>query len=489
MFKSRQVLRALNNKKLLTKAYATDATSQFRSAAVSEPIETPFYDLPDFLTKSPTTQITTLSNGVRVVTEPRVGETAAVGVYIKAGSRQENKTNNGAAHFLEHMYFKGTKKRTGKQLELEYENAGSLMNAHTAREYTCFTSHCLKGDLDRSVDSLADVLLNSEIKEQDIERERDVILREMEEVSTVIDEVLFDELHQTAFQTSSLGYTILGPQENIKSLSRKQLIDYRDTFYTAPRMTLIAVGDVDHQKLVKLGETYFGGVPSAPVNGKSDKTEYASYIGSDVRINAEGVNNLHMAIGFKGPGLASADILTIGIIQLLLGSYDKSMGAAKYVAPNLANTIADGDLARMVVPFNHAYSDVSLFGVQTISDGGENTDTLMCEVVHHITKLCYRISPEDLERAKNVLKTQVLGRYEGGLRTVLEEAARQVLFLGRRPSAAEMFARIDAITADDVKRVATQYVHDQDPVMAAIGPIENMVDYTWLRSFTTAWRL
>ena len=108
MNKSRQILRALNNKKLLTKSYATDAAqTQFRTASISEPIETPFYDLPEFLTKSPATQITTLSNGVRIVTEPRVGETAAVGVYIKAGSRQENKSNNGVAHFLEHMYFKG----------------------------------------------------------------------------------------------------------------------------------------------------------------------------------------------------------------------------------------------------------------------------------------------------------------------------------------------------------------------------------------------
>jgi processing peptidase subunit beta len=521
MYKSsRRALRSLltvkqNNSQCRKYASNTASSSQnspiqqYRSALPVESFTTPSYELPEFLTQSPATQITTLSNGVRVVSEPRVGETAAVGIFIKAGSRQENKSNNGVAHFLEHMYFKvnnshhiyvityvtniifvqGTKKRSGHQLELEFENAGALLNAHTAREYTAFTSHCLKGDVERSVDALSDILLNSELREADIERERSTILTEYDEVSQSIEEVLFDELHGTAFQQSSLGYTILGPKENIKTITRKQMIDYRDTFYTAPRMTLIGVGDIDHSQLVRLGEKYLGTVPAAPASGKSDKTEYPSYIGSDVRVFNEEIPNLHMAIGFQGPGLASADILTISLIQLLLGSYDKTMGAGKYVSPNLANLLADNNLARLLVPFNHAYSDTGLFGVQIISDGGEDTDTLMCETVHHMTKLCYRVIPEDLERAKNVFKSQILSQYEGGLKGVLEEVGRQILFYGRRPSAAEMFARIDAITTEDIKRVATKYIYDQDPVMSAIGNTQNMVDYTWLRMFTTAWRM
>jgi processing peptidase subunit beta len=494
MYKStRQALRLVNG--VGRRKYASNVTQQsspiqqYKSSLSSEGFVTPSYELPEFLTKSPTTQITTLNNGVRIVTEPRVGETAAVGIFIKAGSRQENKSNNGVAHFLEHMYFKGTKKRTAHQLELEFENAGALLNAHTAREYTAFTSHCLKGDVERSVDALSDILLNSDLKDADIERERGTILTEYDEVSQSIEEVLFDELHGTAFQQSSLGFTILGPKDNIKTITRKQMVEYRDTFYTAPRMTLIGVGEVDHAQLVRLGEKYLGAVPAAPALGKSDKTEHPSYIGSDVRIFNEEIPNLHLAIGFQGPGLASADILAVSLIQLLLGSYDKTMGAGKYVSPNLANLLADNELARLLVPFNHAYSDTGLFGVQVISDGGDDTDTLMCEIVHHMTKLCYRVSPEDLERAKNVFKSQILSQYEGGLKGVLEEVGRQVLFYGRRPSAAEMFARIDAITPDDIKRVATKYIYDQDPVMTAIGNTQNMVDYTWLRNFTTAWRI
>jgi processing peptidase subunit beta len=498
MYRNRQVFSLFRNAKrnfLKTspKSYSSNAPAidtAFDSNFTAEAIPVPSYQLPEFLLRSPGTQITTLSNGVKVVTDPRVGETASVGVFIKAGSRNENKSNNGVAHFLEHMYFKGTKKRSARALEVEFENAGALMNAHTSREYTAFTSHCLKGDVDRSVDCLADVLLNSELKEEDIENERSTILREMEEVNLSIEEALYDELHASAFQKSSLGFTILGPKENILSITRKQMLDFRDTHYIAPKMALVAVGDVDHEELVKLGETYFSNVPTSPINGRIEKPDCPNYIGSDVRIQNDEIPNLHMAIAFQGPGLTSADILVISIIQLLLGSYDRTMGAGRYIPQNLANTIAENNLARLCLPFNHAYSDTGLFGVQTISTGEEEgTDALMCEIVHQMTKLCFRVFPEEVERAKNIFKTQILAQYEGNLRGVLEEAGRQILFYGRRPSAAEMFARIDAITVDDVKRVATKYIHDQDPVLAAIGQTEEMIDYNWLRSFTVAWRL
>jgi processing peptidase subunit beta len=137
----------------------------------------PSYRLPENVLKVPPTQITTLSNGFKVVTEPKIGETAAVGVFVKAGSRNETLQDNGVAHFLEHMYFKGTQKRTAQAIEKEFEDAGAFLNAHTSREYTAFTTHCLKKDVSLCADALCDILSNSKFRPEDIENERPTILK------------------------------------------------------------------------------------------------------------------------------------------------------------------------------------------------------------------------------------------------------------------------------------------------------------------------
>jgi len=185
----------------------------------------------------PETKVTTLPNGLRVASESDLSAaTATVGVWIDAGSRFESASTNGTAHFLEHMIFKGTKRRSMRQLEEEVENMGGHLNAYTSREQTTYYAKVLKKDLPVAVDILADILQNSRFDDDRVTRERQVILREMEEVEGQVDEVMFDHLHATAFQHSSLGRTILGPAANIRSISKANLQDYIRTHYTAPRM-------------------------------------------------------------------------------------------------------------------------------------------------------------------------------------------------------------------------------------------------------------
>jgi len=288
----------------------------------------------------PKAQQTTLSNGFRVVSEYRQGETASVGVFIKAGSRQETQENNGVAHFLEHMYFKGTPKRTATGLEIEFEDAGAQMNAHTTREYTCFTSHCLRTDIERSVDALSDVLLNSNITKEDIELERSTILREYDEVNSNVEEVLFDKLHEAAYAYSPLGYSILGPKENIKSITKAQMQDYRNTHYIAPKMILVGVGEVNHDNLVKLGEKYFGKVPAKPIEAAYDPQENAKFVGSEVRFFDPNIPVMFSAIGFEGPPIHSSEMIAVNLMQVLLGSWDRSMGAGKYIQSHLCSVVA-----------------------------------------------------------------------------------------------------------------------------------------------------
>ncbi|MGH0127861.1 UNVERIFIED_CONTAM: hypothetical protein FKN15_032530 [Acipenser sinensis] len=191
----------------------------------------------------PETKVTPLENGLRVASEDSGLSTCTVGLWIDAGSRYENEKNNGTAHFLEHMAFKGTKKRSQLDLELEIENMGAHLNAYTSWEQTVYYAKAFSKDLPRALEILADIVQNSTLGEAEIERERGVILREMQEVETNLQEVVFDYLHATAYQATALGRTILGPTENIKSINHKDLVEYITTHYKGPRIVLAAAGD------------------------------------------------------------------------------------------------------------------------------------------------------------------------------------------------------------------------------------------------------
>ncbi len=209
-----------------------------------------------------------------------------MGVWIDAGSRYENDKNNGAAHFLEHMAFKGTKTRTQKQLEVEIENMGAHLNAYTSREQTVYYAKVFKKDVPKAVEILADILQNSLLEESAITRERDVILRESVEVNKQYEEVILDELHSTAFMGTGLGRTILGPDENIRNLTRNDLQSYINTHYTADRFVIAAAGAVDHNQLKDLTQQHFGNLPTSKSSDSpsSLKLNRAVFTGSDKRI-------------------------------------------------------------------------------------------------------------------------------------------------------------------------------------------------------------
>lgn len=171
-------------------------------------------------------QVTTLANGMRVATESTPGESVAVGVFIKSGSRFETDESNGSAHFLEHMFFKGSTNTTQSQLEKKVEQMGCRLNAYTSREQTVYYANVLKKDVGESLGILSEMLLQSTFDAAAIEREKRTILQEMEEVEKVEEEVVFDNLHYTAYQTSPLGRTILGTEENIKNMSRELIVNY-----------------------------------------------------------------------------------------------------------------------------------------------------------------------------------------------------------------------------------------------------------------------
>lgn len=288
----------------------------------------------------PPTQVTNLDSGLRVATEDSGAATATVGLWIDAGSRYETDSNNGVAHFLEHMAFKGTAKRSQTDLELEVENLGAHLNAYTSREQTVFYAKCLSKDVPKAVEILGDIIQNSKLGEAEIERERGVILREMQEVESNLQEVVFDHLHATAYQGTPLGNTILGPTKNIKSISRQDLKDYIDTHYNTPRIVLAASGGVQHNDLVKLAEKELSKLKNS-YDGKAATLAPCRFTGSEVRVRDDTLPLAHIAIAVEGCGWTDQDNVPLMVANTLIGAWDRSQGGGVNNASNLARASAE----------------------------------------------------------------------------------------------------------------------------------------------------
>merc|ERR1712223_303283 len=296
--------------------------------------------LKEYLLNVPPTDISIIDNGMRVATENSGASTATVGLWIDTGSRYENATTNGVAHFLEHMVFKGTEKRSQTQLELEVENLGAHLNAYTSREQTVFYAKCLSGDIGQAVEILSDILQNSKFGQQEIERERGVILREMQEVEMNLQEVVFDHLHSVAYQGTPLGRTILGPTANIKSMTRDDLVQYIQTHYKGPRMVLAGAGGVNHDDLCQLATKHFGKITDK-YDAEVPLDLQCRYTGSDVRVRDDGMPFAHVAIAVEGAGWSNPDNIPLMVANTVIGSWDRSMGGGTHNASRLAHYAAE----------------------------------------------------------------------------------------------------------------------------------------------------
>ncbi|XP_064483483.1 mitochondrial-processing peptidase subunit beta-like [Ornithodoros turicata] len=431
----------------------------------------------------PETRVTTLDNGIRVATEDSGNPTCTVGLWIDAGSRYETDSTNGVAHFLEHMAFKGTAKRSQTDLELEVENMGAHLNAYTSREQTVYYAKCLSKDVSHAVDILSDILQNSKFGEQEIERERGVILREMQEVETNLQEVVFDHLHSVAYQGTPLGYTILGPTENIKSITRQNLLDYISLHYKGPRMVLAAAGGVDHDQLVKLAQQHLGGIRTDYDSQVPPLTLPCRFTGSEVRVRDDDMPQAHVAIAVESCGWADQDNIPLMVANTLIGNWDRSHGGGSNVSSRLAEQLVKDTqgTCHSFQSFNTCYKDTGLWGIYFVSEGTDRMDDVVHLIQGEWMRICSSATEAEVTRAKNLLKTNMLLQLDGTT-PVCEDIGRQMLCYGRRIPLPELEARIDAVSAKTVRDVCTNYIYDHCPAVAGVGPVEALTDYARVRS-------
>ena len=411
---------------------------------------------------SETTEITTLDNGLRVATESMPGlQTASVGVWIDVGARYEAPEANGVAHMLEHMAFKGTVRRNAKEIAEAIENVGGQLNAYTSREHTAYYARILAGDLDLAVDLLADILQHSTFDEEELARERGVILQEIGQVQDTPDDLVFDLFQETAFPGQALGRSILGPAEIVSAMPRTSLIDYMAGNYGPRRMVLAAAGKVEHERLVDLAHRLFRELPE-PADPPVDP---ASYTGGELRETRD-LEQAHVMLGLPAFSYLDDDFYALQVLSTALGG-----GMSSRLFQEIREKRG---LAYSVFSFASCYRDAGILGIYA-GTGEQETAELVPVVCEEFLALIEAPGEEELVRARAQLKASLLMALES-CSAQSEELARQLLIFGRRIPPKEMIAKIDVVNEAAIRRVGHRLLADSRPTLTAIGPLGHLPD-------------
>ncbi|CCF59612.1 hypothetical protein KAFR_0H02030 [Kazachstania africana CBS 2517] len=430
-------------------------------------------------TAIPKTRTSTLPNGLTIATEyiPNTSS-ATVGIFVDAGSRAENVKNNGTAHFLEHLAFKGTENRSQRAIELEIENIGSHLNAYTSRENTVYYAKSLQNDIPKAVEILSDILTKSTLDPRAIERERDVIIRESEEVDKMYDEVVFDHLHDIAYKDQPLGRTILGPIKNIKSISRTDLKSYINKNYKGDRMVLAGAGAVDHDNLVTYAQKYFGHLQKSdsPMPLGTPRSALPVFNRGEKFIEELSLPTTHIAIALEGVSWSAADYFVALATQAIVGNWDRTLGSGTNSPSPLAVAASNnGTLANSYMSFSTSYADTGLWGTYIVLDSNEHNPRL---IIDEILKEWGRIkagniSDSEVERAKAQLKAALLLSLDGST-AIVEDMGRQIVTTGKRLSPEEVFEKVDRITKDDIVVWANYRLKNKPISMVGLGNVINI---------------
>jgi predicted Zn-dependent peptidase len=403
--------------------------------------------------------ITRLSNGLTVATEqmPEIA-TATLGVWVGTGSRHEQAHEHGLSHLIEHMAFKGTARRSARQIAEDIENVGGDINAATSVEYTSYTARVLGENVDVALDVLGDILINSVFDEAELAREKGVILQEYAAVEDTPDDLIYDAFMETAFAGQPVGRPILGTPDTIKSFDADTIRAFLAREYIPAKMVLAAAGNVDHAQIVDAAERLFGSMPATMIH----EPEPGHYTGGERRISRK-LEQANIVLGlpglsFKDPGYYAthlfAHILGGGLTSRLWHEVREIRG-----------------LAYSVDSFHWPFSDCGLFGIGAGTAGADVSEFAK------VTLACMRQATQDISeiemiRAKAQMKVALLTALEtpGGR---IERMARQLLSWGRIVESDEIVRKVDALDEGHVREAGHRLLQG-NPTVAAIGPIKGL---------------
>lgn len=406
-----------------------------------------------------TVRVTTLDNGLRVATDAmETVETVTMGAWIETGARDEPAEINGISHLLEHMVFKGTERRSARDIAEEIEAVGGHLNAYTSRENTAYYAKVLKEDVDLAVDLISDIVLNATMDPVELEREKSVICQEIHQANDTPDDIVFDFFQEAAYPSQAIGRPVLGTADIVNSLSRDDIHAYRQKGYTAPATVFCAAGRVDHDRLVDKIANAFHTLPSSPRAGR----DAARYTGGQYRVERE-LEQIHIILGLDGIGYKDDDFYAASVLSTLFGG-----GMSSRLFQEVRE---ERGLAYSIYSFLSCYEDSGLFGIYA-GTGAEHLDALIPLIADEARKVADQLGPEETARARAQLKANILMARESTSARA-EQLARQIMVFDRPLPVEEIVAEIEAVDDDAVKSVARRMFQGA-PTISAIGSVSSL---------------
>jgi predicted Zn-dependent peptidase len=400
-------------------------------------------------------EISNLSNGLTIVTDKMAGlESAAIGVWVGTGSRNETRRQMGISHMLEHMAFKGTKKRNARQIAEEIEAVGGYLNAYTSREQTAFHARVLKADVALGLEMIADLLTESTYDPSELERERQVVLQELGQARDTPDDIIFDHLQNMIYQDQALGWPILGEEDTVAAFTQEDLFAYSGARYRAPGMALVSSGAVSHDEMVAIAAEKFsklGATAAAP-------TQNARYVGGDYR-ETQDLEQTHIAFAFPGISARDPDFYVAQLYAMVLGG-----GMSSRLFQEVREKRG---LCYTIQAFANNFQDGGFTGIY-VGTSDKDAGEVSAVIAGEMEAMTGHITDAELNRAKAQAKSSLLmGLERPGTRS--ENIAGQLFALGRVVPMHEIIEKLEATTVEQVKAYAAFTM--QAPSIAALGPI------------------
>ncbi len=408
-------------------------------------------------------QITKLENGMTVLTDnmPHL-ESAALGVWVKSGSRSEFDNEHGVSHLLEHMAFKGTKTRSSRQIAETIENVGGDLNAATSIEHTGYFARVLKDDAALAADILSDILQNSVFDAHELSREQQVIVQEIGASHDTPDDHVFDLFQAAAFPDQAIGRTILGTTDSVRGFEPDAIRAYMDRNYVGDRMLISAAGNVDHDQLVDIASERFKDLKPTG----APEPQKARYVGGDLRHESDH-EQAHVVIGLEGRPYNSDGFYAVQILSSILGG-----GMSSRLFQEVREKRG---LCYSVYAFHWAFADSGIFGVAAAT-GADDVGELVPVIMEELRNATESITEGEVVRVRNQIRAGLLMSLESPASRAGQLARQQILW-GRPIPLQETVERIGRIDVDRVKKIAREILDAANPSVAGVGPVANMPDY------------
>ena len=401
-------------------------------------------------------ELTKLPSGLTVVTDtmPHL-ETAALGVWTGVGGRDEKPNEHGISHLLEHMAFKGTTRRSSREIVEEIEAVGGDLNAATSVESTAYYARVLRADVPLALDVLSDILTNPTFEPEELAREKNVIVQEIGATEDTPDDLIFEYLQEVTFPDQPVGRSILGTPESVRSFDSRRLRGYLARNYRAPDMVIAAAGAVDHKMIVAEVERRFASFsgPEAPA------PQAATFVGGS-RIESRDLEQVHVAFALEGVPQRDPSIYSLQVFTNILGG-----GMSSRLFQEVREIRG---LCYAVYAFHAAYVDTGVLGVYAGTDASDLPE-LMRVVVDEIGNAAETITEAEITRSKAQMKAGLLMALESsGARA--EQLARQMMIYGRPIPLEEIVGRIEAVTAESARAAGRALIGRSRPAIAVLGP-------------------